>query len=66
MSKYTCHSDNHGPAHRKTVYRAHEWAGDVEIIETRWFEVRCGHITSESDPQCSGCKFRGGWDAQDS
>ncbi len=60
MSRYKCHTDNNGPAPRRSEYRACDWTGDVVVIKTDWMDISCGHVTSESDPECTGCRYRGG------
>ena len=65
-SEYTCHTDNMGPATRRTEYRYWRTETDgapvepfLETIKTHWNETACGHITSDIDASCDGCMHKG-------
>ena len=68
MSKYTCHTKHLGPAPRNapyevkcgyTVFKIND--SSHKLITTRthttpWDNIICGHITSNLDQDCVGCK----------
>jgi len=61
MSIYTCHSDNKGTAKRLTTHKMdYVQGGNVKAreITTQWRDVVCGHITSQHDHHCNGCKLQ--------
>jgi len=65
-SRYSCHSNNHGPAKRISFYDVADrtivqgtWR--IQLVRshrTDWLDIDCGHITSYEDPECEGCKYR--------
>jgi len=62
MSIYTCHSDNKGTAKRLATHEMdYVQGGEVKTrqITTQWRDdVKCGHITSQHDHHCNGCKLQ--------
>jgi len=60
---HTCH--NHAPRNPKP---ADGWTPEgrraMRAQIPHWLPVECGHLTAESDPECSGCRWRG-WKRHD-
>lgn len=56
-SRYVCNTLVRGPASRVSEYSARD--GDKEVtVVTRWQDIKCGHISSAHDPECTGCEYR--------
>jgi len=55
---------NHEPRHGTygSVEVQDGWTPDgrrqMRMHDPEWLPVECGHLTPESDPACSGCKWR--------
>jgi hypothetical protein len=58
---YTCH--NHEKRAPVTSQMQDGWTEDgrraMTDNTTKWADVQCGHITSSTDPACTGCRWRG-------
>ena len=55
---YGCHSSRigEGPRGRLSQYIAHPWAkGSLEVVQTQWLPMACGHTTRAADSLCAGC-----------
>ena len=67
---YKCHSKNLGHAPRDgelwveigreilTINGETYSISRAKKIKTKWNDIPCGHITSSTDPNCTGCEFR--------
>lgn len=64
MSRYSCWTTTPTPKGGAKNYTGqHGWTDDGRRVTkphtTDWLPVKCGHMTPETDPECTGCALRG-------